>query len=147
MAFYLNLIIVYKAVPESEDHLRCVFSLEPEGRIKELKFEMAVVKMYQLDLIPVFITVFQKINDMLSNFGIRTYELVSSKGETIVLLVLPMIKIVRKILSKVIHVRNTGMFLRATIDYINAANLSNRFFSHQSLETQLRCLCCFNCTV
>lgn len=77
--------------------------------IKELKYEVALVKLHSFDAISTFIAILQKITDDFNGQpGTLCHTLITGKGDALVNLLSPMLKLIRRIISQVVHVRKTG---------------------------------------
>jgi len=76
--------------------------------IKELKYDVALVKLHSLDAISTFISILQKIIDDFGHAATENHTLVSTRGDALVNVLSPLVRMIRRIISQVVQVRKTG---------------------------------------
>ena len=78
--------------------------------IKELKYEMSLVKIHSMDVAACFIKVLQRICEEFSQPALHAYTLMGSRGDALISLVLPLTKLLRAVMTHVIQTRGTGKY-------------------------------------
>ncbi|CAG7819337.1 unnamed protein product [Allacma fusca] len=95
-------------VPGNVDDIKgTLHSSDADLHIKELKYELSLVKIHSMDCVSSFVKILSKICEEFSQPAIHAYSLVGSRGDAMISLVLPVIKLLRTIMTHVIQIRKT----------------------------------------
>lgn len=93
----------------SDDVTNCIAADTDDMLIKELQYEVALVKLHSVDAISTFLAILQKIvDDFNGQPSTQSYTFVTGRGDTLINLLSPMMRMIRRMISQVVHVRKTG---------------------------------------
>jgi len=84
---------------------------DQEMNIRQLKYDLALGKLYSLDIISTLIGIIKKVLEEFQQPAIHSHVFVSFRGDALLSLLLPLIKVVKKIISRVVQLRKAGKTL------------------------------------
>jgi hypothetical protein len=98
--------------PDEIDDISAILSKNPDPvTVEELKYKIGYVRMNSVDLVSTMSTLLSKIITEFDQPSLQAHSFVRAKGDAIVSVVLPIVRLMRKLLTEVIQVRNTSMAL------------------------------------
>jgi hypothetical protein len=76
--------------------------------VRQLKYDLALVRIHSFDMMTTALSILQKLVDDLSSAAINLHLLIGTRGEILLSLLQPSLKLLHRMICQVIQVRKTG---------------------------------------